>query len=130
MIILLIVLIILTLIAAKNPDFGNKFCISNWFSGENYESVSIPAALWFTFIACFVGALIPFPVPYAIPITIFSKIWYDNEPNPWGLIIVIIIIGTIANTIGDFIDCIIPSGAEKVVSEDDPELSNRWAQKI
>ena len=130
---LAILFLIITLVAFlswQNPNFGDKFNVGNWFNSESLETVTFWAAIGFVFLACFLGALIPIPIPYALPITIFAGIWINSYEYPWVPILAMVFIATLANTLGDFLDYAIGMGTEKVLSKDDPELQNRWSQIV
>jgi membrane protein YqaA with SNARE-associated domain len=58
-------------------------------------------------------------------------VWLKAYGLPaWGLILLLVLLGTIANTLGDLVDYFIGEGAQYVMSKDDPEVQNRWAQII
>ena len=68
----LILIIIVGVWSYHNPDFGSYFSLSSWFQSDDYAYIPFWTAVGFTMLACFLGALVPIPIPYAIPITIFS----------------------------------------------------------
>jgi membrane protein YqaA with SNARE-associated domain len=122
--------VLLTIFAARYPDFGNLFIITNWFGTETPSDVTYGLAIGFTMLACFLGALVPFPIPYAIPVSTFAYLWFFNSPNPWLWMTILVATAALANTIGDSFDYIIGRGAEYFVSKDDPGQTNQWAQLI
>ena len=128
----LVLLVIITILSSQYPNFGENFSVANWFDSSNYDSVSFWAAVGFTILACFLGALIPFPVPYALPVTIFSSVWFGlfATPKAWSMIFGLIFFATFGNTVGDFVDYVIGEGAEYVVRKDDPEMKTRWSKII
>ena len=80
-------------------------------------------------LACFLGALVPIPIPYMISVSLLSKAWLDSSiPNAVLFIIILTLAAAIANTIGDMLDYVIGLGSEKVLERDDPELQGRWAK--
>ena len=125
------IITIIAILAALNPNFGEYFSLKNFFESSELEKVPIWVAIGFTALVCFLGALIPFPIPYALPITLFSAVWIKTYGLPaWGLILLLVLIATIANTLGDLVDYFIGEGANYVMSKDDPEVQNKWAQII
>jgi membrane protein YqaA with SNARE-associated domain len=82
-------------------------------------------------LVCFLGALIPFPVPYSLPISLFAATWYnDMGMMAWGPIIVLVAFATAANMVGDLIDYMIGRGAYYIMSKEDPEVETRWSKII
>jgi len=125
------IITIIAILAALNPNFGEYFSLKNFFESSELEKVPIWVAIGFTALVCFLGALIPFPIPYALPITLFSAVWIKAYGLPaWGLILLLVLFATIANTLGDLVDYFIGEGANYVMSKDDPEVQNKWAQII
>jgi len=125
------IITIIAILAALNPNFGEYFSLKNFFESSELEKVPLWVAIGFTALVCFLGALIPFPIPYALPITLFSAVWIKAYGLPaWGLILLLVLIATIANTLGDLVDYFIGEGANYVMSKDDPEVQNKWAQII
>ena len=128
---LFVVITIIAILAALNPNFGEYFSVKNFFESSELEKVPIWVAMGFTMLVCFLGALVPFPIPYALPISLFSAVWIKAYGLPaWGLILLLVFLATIANTVGDLVDYFIGEGAQYVMSKDDPEVQNRWAQII
>ena len=130
LIIFFILVTVVAILAWLNPDVGDALSIDKWF-GTDTSSVSIWTAIGFTMIACFLGALIPVPVPYMISVSTFSYAWLNPQiPNAALYIIALTLAAAIANTIGDMLDYVIGLGSEKVLERDDPELQGRWAKLI
>lgn len=128
---LLGVIIIITILAALNPNFGAYFSIENFFETAALDKVPIWIAMLFTMLVCFLGALVPFPIPYAIPVSLFSAVWIKQYgPAAWGLILLLVLLATIANTVGDLIDYLIGEGAQHIATKDNPEAETRWSQII
>ncbi|TFG07430.1 MAG: hypothetical protein EU539_04980 [Promethearchaeota archaeon] len=131
LLILLVVIIIATILSALYPKFGQIFTINNWFDADKLGKVSFWIAVSFVMLVCFLGALVPFPIPYSLPITLFAAAWISLYGLAgWGLIILLVLLATLANTMGDLIDYLIGKGAQYVLSKDDPELQTRWSKII
>ena len=129
LIIFFILVTVVAILAWQNPDVGNEL-IENLFTA-NGSSDSIWIALGLTMLACFLGALIPIPIPYMIPVTTYSIAWINSDSsNAWLDILILVFAAAIANTIGDMLDYVIGLGSEKVLEKDDPELQNRWSKLI
>ncbi len=122
-----ILITIVAILAWQNPKAGGDL-IEDLFTADEF---SIWAAISLTMLACFLGALIPVPIPYMIPVFTFSMTWFqDGIQNAWLYILIIVLAAAISNTIGDMLDYVIGLGSEKVLERDDPELQNRWAKLI
>ncbi|MGQ4874681.1 MAG: hypothetical protein ACP6IY_11485 [Promethearchaeia archaeon] len=131
LIVFLVIIIIITIFSALNPDFGEIFSINNWFNKDALNRVEFWIAVLFVMLVCFLGALIPVPIPYAIPITLFAGAWYSiHGVFAWPFILIMVAFGALANTFGDLIDYLIGRGAEYVLSKDDPGLQDRWSKII
>lgn len=129
--VLLFLIIIITILAALNPNFGAYFSIENFFETAALDKVPIWIAMLFTMLVCFLGALVPFPIPYAIPVSLFSAVWMKQYGMAaWGLILLLVLLATIANTVGDLIDYLIGEGAQHIATKDNPEAETRWSQII
>lgn len=129
--VLLGIIIIITILAALNPNFGAFFSIENFFETAALDKVPIWIAMLFTMLVCFLGALVPFPIPYQVPVTLFSAVWIKQYGMAaWGLILLLVLLATIANTIGDLIDYLIGKGAQHIATKDNPEAETRWSQII
>ncbi len=128
---LLGIIIIITILAALNPNFGTFFSIENFFETAALDKVPIWIAMLFTMLVCFLGALVPFPIPYAIPVSLFSAVWMKQYGMAaWGLILLLVFLATVANTVGDLIDYLIGEGAQHIATKDNPEAETRWSQII
>ena len=131
LLVFLIVIVIVTILCVINPTFGEYFSIANWFGSEALGNVPIWIALLFVMLVCFLGALIPIPIPYALPITLFAAVWFKTLGlTAWALIIVLVFLATLANTIGDLVDYLVGKEAQHLLSKEDPEVQNRWSQLI
>ena len=129
LIIFFLIITVIAVLAALNPEAGN-ILINSLFESDS-ASASSWAAIGFTMLACFLGALVPIPIPYMISVSLFSKAWLDTPiPNAILFIIVLTLAAAVANTIGDMLDYVIGLGSEKVLERDDPELQGRWARLI
>ncbi|MHA1647894.1 MAG: hypothetical protein ACTSVL_10010, partial [Promethearchaeota archaeon] len=126
---LLAIIIAVGILSWQYPDFGNNFSIENLIAGD-YTNASFWVAIGATMLACFLGALIPMPIPYMVSVATYSAAWVAGGTIHWLEIIGIILFASIANTIGDFLDYIIGRGAEMATKKDDPELSNRWGRIV
>ena len=126
----LIVIVMVTILCVLYPTFGEYFSIANWFGSEALGKVPIWIALLFVMLVCFLGALIPIPIPYALPITLFAAVWFKLGLTAIPLIIVLVFLATIANTIGDLVDYLVGKEAQHLLSKEDPEVQNRWSQLI
>ena len=126
------IIVVITILAALNPAFGQFFTIENFFESAALDDVPIWVAMGFTMLVCFLGALIPFPIPYAIPISLFAVVWLNKYDvfTAWFLILILVLLATIANTVGDLIDYLIGEGAEKYLSSEDNDLQGRWSEII
>ncbi|MFX1444093.1 MAG: hypothetical protein ACFFHV_11810, partial [Promethearchaeota archaeon] len=131
LIILFVIITIIAFLAALNPDFGQALSVRNFFETSELDKVPFWVAVGFTMLVCFLGALVPFPIPYSLPITLFSAVWIKTYGlAAWGYILLLIIFATIAVTVGDLIDYYIGKGAHYIMTKDDPELQTRWSQII
>jgi membrane protein YqaA with SNARE-associated domain len=129
LLIFLLIVIIIAVLCILYPDFGEVFNIGNWFDADALGNVNYLLAFGFTMLVCFLGALVPVPIPYPLPITLFSSAWISLLGfSAWGLIILLVAFGTLANTMGDMVDYTIGRGAETVMKEDKEE--NRWHKLI
>ncbi len=125
----LIVIVIATILCILNPTFGEYFSIANWFGSEALGKVPIWIALLFVMLVCFLGALIPIPVPYALPITLFAAVWFKTLGlTAWALIIVLVFLASLANTIGDLIDYLVGKEYQHILSKEEPEAQDRWSR--
>jgi membrane protein YqaA with SNARE-associated domain len=132
LLIFLAILIILTPIILMNPDFADKFDVQTWFGSENYENLKFWAAIGFLIIVSILGALVPIPIPYIIPAAVIASAWYNSDivDNAFLKILGIIVFAALGNSMGDFLDYIIGDGAGHVMSKDQPNLTDKWNQRI
>ncbi|MFX1394962.1 MAG: hypothetical protein ACFFAH_15520 [Promethearchaeota archaeon] len=127
----LIIIVVITILCALNPTFGEYFSVANWFGSEALGEIPIWVAIGFVMLVCFLGALIPIPIPYALPITLFAAVWFNAFGlAAWGFIILLVFVATLANTVGDLIDYFVGKGAQFVMSKDEPEVQNIWTRII
>ncbi len=133
LIVFLAIIVIITILCIIFPSFGAIFNLGNWFNTGALGSVNYWIAIGFVILLCFLGALVPVPIPYMLPVALFSAAWIADGSLiniAWLYIIGLVLFSSLANTIGDIIDYYIGRGAEYVLSQDDPELRNRWANII
>lgn len=132
LVIFLLILIALTPLIYLNPNFADGFNVANWFGSENYENFNYWAAIGFLIIVSILGALVPFPIPYIIPAAVFASAYYSSEIVEFRIIkiIGIVFLAAFGNSIGDFLDYIIGNGAGHVMSKDQPDLTDKWSQRI
>ncbi|MHA2009866.1 MAG: VTT domain-containing protein, partial [Promethearchaeota archaeon] len=131
--IFLAIIVIITILCIVFPSFGEFFNLGNWFNEGALGSVNYWIAIGFVMLLSFLGALVPVPIPYMLPVALFSAAWVadDSLKTIVSLYIIgLVLFSSLANTIGDIIDYYIGRGAEYVLSQDDPELQNRWANII
>lgn len=130
LIVFLGIVIILTILCMIFPTFGEYFDLGRFFELDALGSVNYWMAIGFVMLLCFIGALIPIPIPYMLPVALFTVAWIEAYNYAWILIIGLVFFSALSNTIGDMIDYYIGRGTERVLSKDDPELQNRWSQTI
>ncbi|MBY8992804.1 MAG: VTT domain-containing protein [Candidatus Lokiarchaeota archaeon] len=133
LIIFLAIIVIITILCIIFPSFGAIFNLGNWFNTDALGSVNYWIAIGFVMLICFLGALVPVPIPYMLPVALFSAAWIADDSLitiAWLYIIGLVLFSSLANTIGDILDYYIGRGAEHILSQDDPELQNRWAKII
>ncbi len=124
------VIIVVTILSALYQNVGNVFDMSNWFGSEALDAIPVYIAIGFTILVCFIGAIIPIPVPYAIPITAFTATWLLSKEDAWILIILLVLSAAISNTLGDMLDWVIGRGTQSLISRESHELQNPWSQLI
>ncbi|MFX0142203.1 MAG: hypothetical protein ACFFDN_51670 [Candidatus Hodarchaeota archaeon] len=128
---LLVIIVVITILCALNPTFGEYFSVANWFGSESLAKIPIWIAIGFVMLVCFLGALIPIPIPYGLSITLFAAVWLNEFGlAAWGFIILLVFLATLANTIGDLIDYLLGKGAQYVMGKDEPEVQNIWTRII
>lgn len=131
LLIFLLIIIATTILCILNPNFGEYFTLSSWFKSESLGNVPIWVAILFVMLVCFLGALIPIPIPYTLPITIFAAIWFSQYGlTAWVFILILVLCATFANTVGDMMDYLIGHGAQYIMNKDDPQVENRWSRII
>ncbi|MHA1728839.1 MAG: VTT domain-containing protein [Promethearchaeota archaeon] len=143
LIILGLILLSLPFIFNLNPDLGTLLSLNMW-TGESI-SFNLGSGLIAVSVACFLGALVPFPVPYVLVVSIVAFQLWETEIAVLSVILVITI-STITNMIGDLLDYFIGLGAGKLKEssknatnaekkKESPKQSksneeNRWAKII
>jgi membrane protein YqaA with SNARE-associated domain len=125
-----IILGLISVLAWRFPNVGQYFDINKWFQNDSISESDFWLVIIFVMVVCFIGALIPMPVPYAIPVATFSYQWINSASNPWILIVLLCLFAALANSFGDAFDYIIGRGTNAVISKDDPALSSRWSKII
>ncbi len=128
LVIFLISIIIISFLAILFPTIGNYFALGNWFS--DLKNVNYWIAIGFVMLLCFLGALIPIPIPYMLPVALFTAIWVESHAHAWILIIGLVFFSALSNSIGDILDYYIGRGTEYILSQDNPDLENRWSKII
>jgi len=82
------------------------------------------------YISCFLGALIPIPVPYFFGVS-FISLWGINAGLPWpiaffGYPLMAAFIGTLGNFSGEIIDFFIGRGGREILAEETVDRVNKW----
>ena len=126
--IFLIIIIIITILSIIFPHIGTFFAVGNWF--PNLEQVNYWIAIAFVMLLCFLGALIPIPIPYMLPVALFTATWINSYDYAWLLIIGLVFFSALSNTVGDILDYYIGRGTEYVLSKENPDMENRWSKII
>ena len=131
LIIFFVIIVVVTIICFIYRDVGALLDVSNWFNIDALGTANYWMAIGIVALLCFIGAIIPIPVPYMIPVALFSAAWVASDVYTAGILITgMVFFSALSNTIGDLLDYYIGRGAEYVISQDDPELQNRWGQII
>lgn len=131
LIIFFVIIVVITIVSFTYRDMGALLDVSNWFDVDALGTANYWVAIGIVSILCFIGAIIPIPVPYMIPVALFSAAWVAGDVSTSGFLITgMVFFSAISNTIGDLIDYYIGRGAEYVLNKDDQELDNRWAKII
>ena len=131
LIIFFVIIVVITIISFTFRDVGALLDVSNWFDIDALGTANYWVAIGIVSILCFIGAIIHIPVPYMIPVALFSAAWVAGNVSTSGILITgMVFFSAISNTIGDLIDYYIGRGAEYVLNKDDRELDNRWAKII
>lgn len=118
------IIIVLTPIILLNPDFASNFDIEK-VNLNNYWLV-----IGFLILVSILGALVPIPIPYILPAAFVASEYYGVVDNAMLKIIGIIFLAALGNAIGDFLDYVIGKGAGHAMEQDQPDLSNKWSQRI
>ncbi|MHA1820246.1 MAG: hypothetical protein ACTSU2_14095 [Promethearchaeota archaeon] len=110
-----LLLVFLTVLFIINPDLGYIFSFNVWTGQDpNATKFTLASALIASGIACFLGALVPFPVPYTLVISVAAyQLWEDPELRVISFIL-IVLTATLLNLFGDSFDYVIGWGAAKL----------------
>lgn len=120
----------MTILAIYNPNIGTAIDPNNWFHVEGYSLDNYWQVILIMVIVCFLGALVPFPIPYVLPVSVYGLYIFTNAANPWPMIVGLIFISALGNTIGDSIDYLIGNGAQHLMKNEDPGQLDRWGKLI
>lgn len=110
LIIFLAVLVVLTILCIFFPEIASIFDLGDITNAESGITFDLGTGLFWVAVACFLGALVPFPVPYVLIVGIVASHFVSDPTLGWGAVILMVIFATIVNSIGDFIDWIIGYG--------------------
>jgi membrane protein YqaA with SNARE-associated domain len=100
-----VILVVLTILFIIFPEWGSFFNLGDYADPETV-TYDLQSGLIIVGVSCVLGALVPFPVPYTIVVAIVAKQFWELRLGIWSIFIMIII-ATITNSIGDFIDWLI-----------------------
>lgn len=116
-------------------NYGGKLWYDYVFGVDVWTSVpptAGPLGFFIIFISCFLGALIPIPVPYFFTVSIVAT-WGDplggtmNPVTAWLFFpLMAAMIGTIGNFSGEIIDFFIGKGSREILSHDTVNKVNKW----
>lgn len=141
------ILVVLTILFIIFPEWGSIFNLGGYVDPE-LVTYDLQSGLIIVGVSCVLGALVPFPVPYTIVVAIVAKQFWEIRLGI-GSLLLVIIIATITNSLGDFVDWIIGyyggklSKKKKITDstrkesdhesdgekqEEDPE--NKWAKMV
>lgn len=101
----LAILVTLTILFVVNPHWGAVFNLSTHTNPDtaNYD---FAGGLIIVAIACFLGALVPFPVPYIVVVGIVA-LNFHSAGRGITAVIAAVLAATLANTMGDTVDYLI-----------------------
>lgn len=108
LIIFLGVLITLTILFLLFPEWGTYFNLATW-ADPMVADYTLSSGLLIALIACFLGALVPFPVPYTVIIGIIAY-QFNLKGFHWYSILLMILVASISNITGDSLDWILGRG--------------------
>ncbi|MBD3351961.1 MAG: hypothetical protein GF364_10795 [Candidatus Lokiarchaeota archaeon] len=148
LLIFLLILVVLTVLFVLHPEWGEFFSLADWVDKESAD-YDFKSGLYIVAIACFLGALVPFPVPYIIVVSLVALQYVDNNIGIMPIILMVIV-ATVTNSIGDFVDWLIGRGGghfaeksgdidgkvgkklEKAEQQESPkkEYDNKWAKLV
>lgn len=127
---ILVFLVIFTLGIIFNPGWSKIIDINKIFYSDPTLQLNYWTVIGLVMVICFIGALIPIPIPYAIPVATFSYLWFQNYSNPWIYISGLILTSALGNSIGDSIDYLIGNGTSILANQVQINQSDRWATLI
>jgi membrane protein YqaA with SNARE-associated domain len=114
LIIFLATLVILTVLCLTYPGIAAFFDLADITNPESGITFDLGSGLFWVSIACFLGALVPFPVPYVLIVGIVANHYYADQVLGFGGVLLMVIIATLVNAVGDFVDWIIGYGGGKL----------------
>ena len=138
LLIFLAILVVLTIMFIVDPALGNAFSLEEWTQpGGPIDTIGFWGGLGFIAIVCFLGALVPFPVPYTLIVALLATNFWNSNPIPFLAVLIMIICATLGNISGDFFDWVIGYGAAKATTDksngETPNKAppvNRWTRII
>jgi membrane protein YqaA with SNARE-associated domain len=102
------VLIKLTILFLLFPEWGTYFNLATW-ADPHVADYTLTSGLLIALVACFLGALVPFPVPYTVIIGIIAY-QFNLKGFHWYSIVLMILVASISNITGDSLDWILGRG--------------------
>lgn len=108
------ILVFLTILFIFKPNLGSIFALSSW-TGNSGEIFTLSSGLIAVSIASFLGALVPFPVPYTIIVSIVAYQYWALPHVAILYLLLMLIVATLTNLFGDMFDYIIGFGAGKMM---------------
>ncbi len=128
LLIVLIVLIVLTVLFIIDPALGEIFNLAGYTNQDT--TYNITSGLIIVGIACFLGALIPFPVPYTVVVGVVAFQYYDGGLG-FEAVFIMIAVATLSNITGDFIDWMIGRGGGYLAErESEKKEPTKWERII
>ena len=110
LIIFFAVLVVLTILCIIFPEIAAFFDLGDLTSADSGITFDLGTGLMWVAIACFLGALVPFPVPYVLVVGIVANHFASDPTLGGGAVILMVLFATLINSIGDFIDWLIGYG--------------------
>ena len=115
LLIFLALLIFLTILCIVNPSVAQAFNLGAW-ADPNTANYDFNTGLIIVALASFLGALIPFPVPYTLVVAIVAS-QFNSQGLGFLAIFIMILIGTVTNAGGDMIDYLIGYEGRKLAQK-------------